>query len=66
MFVCESCEVVVASDDTSHIDPGDLDVIEATLEAVGMVAVGAPVDGYIRCYLCGWDHMNGYELVEVN
>lgn len=64
--VCRSCAVVVANDDTSHIfDPDDLHVIEATMEAVGMVAVGAPVDGYIRCYLCGWDHMGGYELEEL-
>lgn len=66
MFACRSCAVVVANDDMSHIDPGDEDVIVATLEAVGWVAVGSPVDGYIRCYLCDWDHMGGYELVEVN
>lgn len=62
MNICHSCAVVVANDDTSHIDPEDLDVIEATMEAVGRVAVGAPVDGYIRCGLCDWDHMNGYAL----
>lgn len=67
MFVCENCAVVVANGDTSHIfDPDDLDVIEATLEAVGLVAVGPHKDGYIRCYLCDWDYMGGYELVDVN
>lgn len=67
MNVCRSCAVVVANDDTSHIlSPDDLHVIEATLEAVGWVAVGDPVDGYIRCYLCGWDCMGGYVLEEVD
>lgn len=66
MNVCRSCAVVVANDDLSHIDPDDLHVIEATMEAVGWVAVGPPVDGYIRCYLCDWDSVGGYELVEVN
>lgn len=66
MFVCENCAVVVANGDDSHIDPGDLDVIHATMEAVGRVAVGPHKDGYIRCYLCGWDCMGGYALEDVN
>ena len=60
MNVCHSCATVVANCDTSHVDPCDLDHIEATLESVGRVVVGARVEGYIRCFLCNWDHMNGY------
>ena len=66
MNICHSCAVVVSGGDTSHVRDCDRYHISAGLEALGLVTVGSPIDGYIRCWLCNWDSMNGYELLEVN
>lgn len=59
-LVCDSCSVVLANDDDSHISDEDISTVTATVEAMGWVTYGGEFDGgYFRCYVCGYDEIGG-------
>ena len=52
--VCQSCSVVLANADDSHIAPEDLAEVTATIEEMGLVAHVETEhnDGYWNCDVC--------------
>lgn len=56
-LLCDSCTVVAANCDDSHIwDADERDRVAASLEAAGMIAyTGEQWQGYGRCFGCGCD-----------
>ncbi|MCB8914200.1 hypothetical protein [Rhodococcus rhodochrous] len=64
--VCSSCSVVLVNADDSGVDPDDLNVVTATIEAMGLVAHAGTYDhwGYWTCEVCGWDQLGESNVFE--